>query len=133
MHFLVRILRYVWASPATALGLLFVAMTWASGGSVCVQTGTVEAHGGLARRVLRRGLPLLGSGAAITFGHVILGQDSDCLEDSREHEHVHVRQYERWGPFMLPLYVTASLILWLRHRDPYLDNPFEIEAYDRRG
>ena len=67
----------------------------------------------------------------MTLGHVILGQDLDCLRYSRRHEHVHVRQYERWGPFFLPAYLLASFILWLRDRDPYRDNPFEREAYDQ--
>jgi hypothetical protein len=40
-----------------------------------------------------------------------------------------VRQYERWGPLFLPLYLGYSLVLWLQRRDPYLENPFEVEAY----
>jgi hypothetical protein len=67
----------------------------------------------------------------MTLGHVILGRNQECLEYSRDHEHVHVRQYERWGPFMLPAYLGSSLVLYFRGLDPYLDNPFEIEAYDR--
>ena len=55
----------------------------------------------------------------------------DCLERARDHEHVHVAQYEKWGPLFLLLYGSASLYLWLSRRDPYLDNPFEKEAYDR--
>jgi hypothetical protein len=66
----------------------------------------------------------------MTLGHVILARDQDCLDTSRDHEHVHVRQYERWGPLMIPLYLTASLVLWCRGYDAYLDNPFEREAYD---
>jgi hypothetical protein len=41
---------------------------------------------------------------------------------------VHVRQYERWGPLFVPAYLVSSLVLWLRGRDPYWDNPFEVEA-----
>ena len=40
-------------------------------------------------------------------------------------------QYEKWGPLFLLLYGSASLYLWLSRRDPYLENPFEKEAYDR--
>ena len=67
----------------------------------------------------------------MTLGHVIVGLDQSCLDRSRDHEHVHVRQYERWGPFMLPIYLIASLVLYLRGRDAYLDNPFEREAYEK--
>ena len=126
-----RILLYIWAAPATLLGLLAVAAACLTGGSARVIRGVLEVHGGFVTSFLRRGLPFVGSGAAMTLGHVILGQDSRCLEASREHEHVHVRQYERWGPFFLPAYLSASVVLWLRGRDPYYDNPFEREAYEQ--
>jgi hypothetical protein len=126
-----RILAYLWASPATALGLVVVAASGLSGGSARIVRGALEVHGGFATRLLRRGIPLIGPGAAMTLGHVILGRDTQCLSATREHEHVHVRQYERWGPFFLPVYITASLVLWIRGRDPYLDNPFEREAYEQ--
>jgi hypothetical protein len=126
-----RILLYLWAAPATLLGLLAVAIACLTGGSARIVRGVLEVHGGFATAFLRRGLPFVGSGAAMTLGHVILGQDQRCLEGSREHEHVHVRQYERWGPFFLPAYLSASVMLWLRGRDPYHDNPFEREAYEQ--
>ncbi|MHB8897189.1 MAG: hypothetical protein ACYC6Y_00430 [Thermoguttaceae bacterium] len=68
--------------------------------------------------------------SAITFGHTILGRDQAALDRCREHEQVHVRQYERWGPFFLPAYLLCSLLLWLGGRDCYRENPFEREAYD---
>jgi hypothetical protein len=64
---------------------------------------------------------------AITFGHVIL-----CVDQADEqllaHELVHVRQYERWGPFFIPAYVVASVGAKARGRRAYADNPFEIAA-----
>ena len=93
--------------------------------------GAIEAHGGWVAGLLRRGLPMLGSAAAMTLGHVILGRDAACLQQSRRHEHVHVRQYERWGPLMLPLYFLSSALAYCRGQDPYLDNAFEREAYER--
>jgi hypothetical protein len=42
---------------------------------------------------------------------------------------VHVRQYERWGPFFIPAYLLCSVWLMLRGYNAYLDNPFEVEAY----
>jgi hypothetical protein len=126
----VRALRYTWAFPATALGLPFIPMAWLSGGGVQIVRGVVEVHGGWVASFLRGGVPLAGGAAAMTLGHVILGRDQSCLNRSRDHKHVHVRQYERWGPFMLPIYLGASAVLYFRGRDPYLDNPFEREAYD---
>ena len=128
-----RLIRYVWAFPATALGLPLVLVAWLSGGSADIVQGAIEIHGGLVTRLLRRGIPGIGGAAAMTLGHVILGRDSACLEQSRRHEHVHVRQFERWGPLLLPLYLTFSLVLYLRGRDPYLDNPFEREAFEKTG
>jgi hypothetical protein len=125
------VLRYLWAFPATALGLFFVPLAWLSGGRLQVVQGAIEIHGGVVTLFLRRGLPWLGSAAAMTLGHVILGRDEFCLNHSRKHEHVHVRQYERWGPLMLPLYFLSSAIAYCRGQDPYLDNAFEREAYDQ--
>jgi hypothetical protein len=108
---------------AAALGL-------ASGGKLQVERGVLEVHGGCVTWFLSRGMPWMkGGAAAMTLGHVILGCDRDCLAQARDHEHVHVRQYERWGILFLPLYLLYSFVLWLRGRDPYRDNPFEVEAY----
>jgi hypothetical protein len=86
-------------------------------------------HGGLVRFFLRRCLFVQAS--AMTLGHVILGQDLACLDHSRDHEHVHVRQFERWGPFMLPAYFLSSFLAWSRGGHFYFDNAFEREAYSR--
>ena len=51
----------------------------------------------------------------------------------RDHEMVHVRQFERWGPLMGPAYLGCSLALWLLRRRPYRDNPFEREAFEQGG
>jgi hypothetical protein len=122
---------YCWAFPATVLGLLFVPLACLSGGRCRFVQGALEVEGGLVTALLRRGLPALGPAAAMTLGHVILGRDQECLRRSRRHEHVHVRQYERWGPLMLPLYLLSSVILYFRGLDPYLDNAFEREAFDQ--
>ena len=70
---------------------------------------------------------------AFTLGHTVLGQTDAALDISHDHEMVHVRQFERWGPLMGPAYLGCSLVLWLTHRRPYRDNPFEREAYDEGG
>jgi hypothetical protein len=130
MKSLLRILAYAWAFPATALGLLAVGFSLVSGGRVQMVQGVLEVYGGFATWFLSKGLPWVGPGAAMTLGHVVLGHDLECLERTRAHEHVHVRQYERWGPLMIPMYLLYSLIAYRRGLNPYLDNPFEKEAYD---
>jgi len=79
--------------------------------------------------VLRR-LPPLRGAAAVTFGHVVLGRSLADLNCTRAHELVHVRQYERWGPFFIPAYLLCWLVLRIRGRDGYWDNPFERQAYE---
>jgi hypothetical protein len=131
---MVTTVRYLWAFfPGTVIGLLCVPLALAAGGNVQFVRGCFEVHGGLVTRFLRRGVPLVGihGAAAMTLGHVIIGIDERCLARSRDHEHVHVRQYERWGPFFLPAYVAASGIAWYRGQHAYLDNHFEREAYGR--
>jgi drug/metabolite transporter (DMT)-like permease len=67
----------------------------------------------------------------MTLGHVVLGRDENCLEDCGDHERVHVRQYESWGPLFLPAYFGSSIAALLRGDDPYLGNRFEREAYEQ--
>ena len=73
-----------------------------------------------------------GSGfSAATIGHVIVARDSECMDGCRVHEHVHVRQCERWGALFPLAYVVAGLhAAWRAKSWPayYWDNPFEQEA-----
>jgi hypothetical protein len=130
-----RLIAYVWVSPVSGAALSLVLLGCLTGGRVRIIRGAVEIHGGLIARILRRGFPWSGPAAAMTLGHVILGRDAECLDQSRDHEHVHVRQYERWGVFFIPAYLGASVWCWWRGFDAYFDNPFEREAYgeDRRS
>jgi hypothetical protein len=110
------------------IGLTLGVLALLSGGGIQVRRGCIEFYGGLVKWMLGRMFG--GDGvSAMTLGHTILGQTTTMLQNSRDHEHVHVRQYEHWGPFFLPAYFGSSLILWARGGDCYLDNPFEVEAY----
>lgn len=119
--------RYLWALPVTLLGLAFVAPTLATGGRVRAERGALEVYGGFARFFLRRCLAIQAS--AMCLGHVVLGQDHEALEQARDHEHVHVRQCERWGVFIIPAYLISSFLAWRRGQHFYFDNRFEREAY----
>ena len=122
---------YLWAMPTTAAGLLvFLLSSIASRGTrYQIVDGVLETHGGLVTWLLKHGTLLEHGASAMTLGHVVLGRDEWALELTRDHERVHVRQCERWGPLFLPAYVIASGIVFLRGGRAYLDNPFEREAY----
>lgn len=111
----------LWPAPWSLLGLIAGAVMLATGGGVRRQQGALEFHGGL---LTWAPLPL----DAITLGHVILGRSGELLDTWRSHEQVHVRQYERWGPFLVPAYLAESIWQWLCGRRAYLDNRFERQA-----
>jgi hypothetical protein len=123
-----RLLAVAWAAPYTLAGLALGAIGLCTGGRARVRRGVVEFYGGGVAWLLRRFF--FGRGAmAFTLGHVVFGQSGDALDACRDHELVHVRQFERWGPLMGPAYLGCSLALYLRGRRPYYDNPFEREAF----
>lgn len=125
---MLRLLCYLWALPVTLLGALVALVARGSGGTLLQVEGVLEAAGGWPAWVLRRGFPFSGPVAAITLGHVVLGVSPAALDATRAHERAHVKQFERWGMFLLLLYPLAALLAWLRGGNPYLDNPFEREA-----
>jgi hypothetical protein len=128
MSSLLTVFRYAWALPCSAVGFVFLLAAWSTGAAVAVRDGTLEVAGGRIRDVVAR-LPRFMQFHAITLGHVVLACDEAALDACREHERVHVRQYERWGPAFFPLYLGSSLVQLLLGRDPYRDNRFEREAF----
>jgi hypothetical protein len=124
MGWRMKVLGYLWALPVTLVGISLALAIWATGGTVRLRGGIVEGFGGLSAGLLRGGRFFHG-GAALALGHVVLARDADSLVRSRPHELVHVRQYERWGPLLLPAYWIVSAWLWLHGLDPYLDHPME--------
>ncbi len=125
-----RLFLYLWAFfPGTFLGLCWLPLALIAGGRCRFVRGCLEIHGGPVTWFLRHGCPWSYGISAMTLGHVVIGQDENCLDYSRDHEHVHVRQYERWGPLFLPAYAAASAWAWYRGDDPYRGNRFEREAY----
>lgn len=121
-----KLLAWLWASPATAIGLAIGGLGLATGGRMQRRCGILEFHGGAVTKFLEH-FPR--DPIAMTLGHVVLGRIPAALDVCREHELVHVRQYERWGPLFLPAYFACSAYIFLRGGDPYRDNPFEREAY----
>ena len=127
---ILRSLVYLWTLPTTAVGLLVTIPTLLTGGHARWHTGVLEVHGGFAAFLLRKLVPLPGGASAMTLGHVVIARDPAAHTSTREHERIHVRQCERWGPLFIPAYLLTSLVLMLRGKDAYHDNPFEREAYE---
>lgn len=130
MHEIRFVVRYVWALPATAVGLLVSGFALCAGATIRIVDGVIEVAGGRLARLVSR-LPSSHRFVAITFGHVIIGIDHPTLRSVRSHERIHVQQYERWGALFFPLYAGSSLLQFVRGHDPYSSNCFEREACAR--
>lgn len=119
------VLRYFWASPCSAVGLVLSLFVLLLGGTASVYRGVVEV-------VLPRFMGgVLGRFGAITFGHVVIGRSAAMLMQTRAHEREHVRQYERWGLAFFIGYPLSSLFELLKGRNPYWFNYFERQARQR--
>jgi len=112
-----RILRWFWPAPVTLVGalmsLFFRGRRFKDG--VLLAEGA-EWPGRLGWRY-----------RAITLGHTVLSVD-ELDEATFQHELVHVRQFERWGPLFLLIYPAASAWAQVKGRHFYRDNRFEIAA-----
>jgi hypothetical protein len=111
----------LWSSPLTAIGLTVAAVSgarprWDADRRCLIATGV----GGPSSAALR----LVGAGAN-TIGQVVLCRSDAPSRALLDHEAVHVRQAERLGPLLVPLY------LWSNAIRGYRDNPLEHAA--RRG
>jgi hypothetical protein len=120
--------RYLWALPVSVFGIVLLPFVILSGGAVVIAEGAIEAEGPLTSCLFSR-LHI----DAIAIGHVVFGLSRDSLIRCRNHERVHVRQYERWGPLFPFLYLLASSAALIRGLHPYRDNRFEQEAFRVSG
>ena len=116
---------YLWVAPVTLFGLVLALIAYWLGASVKRRFGVLEVAGNSRTPLLRS---ISNQFDAITLGHVILGRNHGTLTRWRSHEHVHVRQYERWGVLFPVLYVLASFKALLTGKRFYWDNVFEVEA-----
>jgi hypothetical protein len=130
MKLFLNFAKVFWAAPNTLVGLVIGLTGLLFGGHVRRVGRAIEFYEGGIKWFLHQ-LPNGHFILAMTLGHVVLGQTDASLEISREHEAVHVEQYERWGPFMLPAYLLSSVYVWLRGGRFYRDNHFEREARAR--
>lgn len=123
-----RFAAYLWAAPNTLLGAIGGLVMLCLGARLQLVRGVAEFSGGLLGALACRApAPLRFS--AMTLGHVILGVSAAELSVAREHEHIHVRQYELWGLMFLPAYLASSAWQFAIGRRAYRDNFFEKQAY----
>ena len=119
--------KYIWASPASALGVCAAAIASLVGAEIERVGGVLEVSLAPRSAMLCKAVSCLPF-TAITFGHVVIACSAQHQAELRQHERVHVAQYELWGPLFLLAYPLESLFQWLRGRRAYLDNRFEIAA-----
>ena len=119
--------RYIWASPASAIGALASVPAVLLGATFGVNAGVLEVTLYPRSRVISRAVARLPF-AAITLGHVVLARSREEQASLRPHERAHVSQYEQWGLAFLVAYPLESLLQLLLGRRPYLDNRFEVAA-----
>ncbi|CAN5174071.1 hypothetical protein BH20ACT22_BH20ACT22_10290 [soil metagenome] len=112
-----KVLKMAWAAPGSLIGLVLSPLFRRRR----TTHGVLLCEG--AEWPRRLGWPY----RAITFGHVILSVD-ELDEPTLRHELVHVRQFERWGPLFIPLYLLASGLALARGGHHYRDNRFERET-----
>jgi len=129
MHSL-QLLKFLWALPCSAVGLLLAVVPLTLGGHAKWSVGALEVTyrqrrtncGKFANTLRIRG---------IVFGHVILAITAEELQRIGPHERVHVEQYEHWGPLFFVAYGASSLLQLFKGRSPYWYNHFEIQARAR--
>jgi hypothetical protein len=126
-----RGLRWTWRTlPGDVMGWLVMRSSGVERPTRVLVVGDVTAHLVEDRKIGR----YLNTGF-ISIHAQTLGRYVFCREpiDDRtlRHEAEHVRQWRRFGPLFLPLYIAASVACGLRGREIYADNWFEVEARRR--
>jgi hypothetical protein len=113
-----RALAAIWASPLTTVGLLMAVAAgrcprWSAEHGCWIVEG-VRGPSEVALRTV--------GAEANAIGQVVLSRSTTSSRSLLAHEAVHVRQAERFGPLLFPLY------LWLGARYGYRHHPLERAA-----
>jgi hypothetical protein len=120
--------KILWTSPWSLFAIGIGILGLITGGGVQRTGKIIEFWGGFLPVFLKY-FPFVAGSPVSTFGHVVLGRSQRHLDACRQHQLVHVKQYECWGPLFVPAYLTWWYVLRYKGKDSYLDNPFEREAY----
>lgn len=113
-----RLAAMAWSAPLTGTG---IAVALASGARLRWDPSRRCLIALGVRGPSRAALRLVGAGAN-TIGQVVLCRTTDPSAELLDHEELHVRQAERLGPLLVPIY------LWLNAIHGYRDNPLERAA-----
>jgi len=130
-----KVLGQAWASPVTAVGLVYVLALWGLGwyrwvgvreDALVWQTGAMP---GLMQRLWK------GWGGHTLGSVVVMNCDPEQRPRTLQHELVHVRQCMRLGVLHPIAYGMCYLAIWAGCEDssPYWSNPFEIDARRASG
>jgi hypothetical protein len=123
--------RNVWrALPGDLLGLMVMRGCGISVPTRVVEAGDVSAVLVEDRRIGRWFRAQLMPVEAQTLGRYVFAREP-VPANILAHECEHIRQWERFGPFYLPLYFGSSAAAALAGRHPYRDNSFEAAARRR--
>jgi hypothetical protein len=139
-----RIVGIIWLSPATILVWLFyVIPTWLIWRDLVfvgwAQLGIAEfrlASKGLERWHVRLWRDWAGwSGPCVFITKELAGAPVAITDRTRRHEIRHCVQQFLFGVLFYPVYLLASVFIWLvlRTLHAYLDNPFERDARKAAG
>jgi hypothetical protein len=116
----------------TVIGLVAIALG-AKSARVSIEglllTDAIVVYGTPCKGLLRALVPWL-QAEGLTLGQIVI-VTGDTLQGRQwllAHELGHVRQMLLLGPLMAVAYPAASLIAWLRGKQYYTDNWFEIDA-----
>ena len=124
-------LRDLWrALPGDLMGLMVMRGCGIAAPTRQVQAGDVRAVLVEDPRVRRWFRIHLMPVRAQTVGCYIFARERVSVE-ILAHECEHIRQWERFGPFFLMVYLGSSAMAFLRGRRPYWDNRFEAAARSR--
>lgn len=117
---MIKLLKILWASPVSFLGVCFLPLLMPS---------KVILSGGALFIKVKWLIPTFA--VAQTWGHVVFYRDTWLFQCSRDYEYMkaqtrryhhelyHVRQCERWGPLMIPLYIGGWVLAGFSYRNNY--------------
>jgi hypothetical protein len=113
-------LGFLWTLPNTLLGLVAGALTFQR--PRVVEGALVFDRGARGLTAAMRSFDR----AAMTVGYVIVS--SEPVEGRLlRHEQHHIRQYRRWGPFFIPIYLLLAIPYGYRR------HPMELAAMRAAG
>jgi hypothetical protein len=113
-------LGFVWTLPNTVLGVVAGALTFQL--PRVVEGALVFDRGARGLTALMRAM----NRTAMTIGYVIVSSDPVAGTLLRHEQH-HIRQYERWGPFFIPVYLLLAILYGYRR------HPMELAAMRAAG